>query len=95
MASKHKKDVERLLFERQFGTDQHVRENNDDQVGEITGAKLDGNEIRGLPIRSEFNIKKQLHDDNSHVDFDLARGKIHMRVRQPDQANMQIFIVAW
>lgn len=45
-------------------------------VGEITGSLLDDNTLdRGLPMRSQFSIKKPIYDSNEHLDFNLYNSK--------------------
>jgi serine protease inhibitor len=78
----HSKNLDRLFMERDgaFGQDSRFN-NNDNQLsqdnnyGEITGncitdSKINQN-LRGLPMRSQYTIKKPVYDANEHLDFDL------------------------
>ena len=75
---RHINDVDRLLMERNvvFGQDsinqgENLRESND-AFGEITGNNFEGDDVgRGLPVRSQYTIRKPIHDPNEHLDFKL------------------------
>ena len=48
--------------------------NNNNIIGEITGDLLnDTNDTfnKGMPVRSQFTIKKPLHDSNAYTDFNI------------------------
>lgn len=79
----HSKNLQRLLMERNdvFGIDSkrdvdiddsgRIKQKNN-KFGEITGNEYDDDiNLRGLPIRSQYNVKKQVHDANSELNFDL------------------------
>lgn len=70
----HKKNLERLLSERDAIFNRDTDDNNE-FTGEITGdvMKIDSSE-RGLPMRSQYTFKKELADDNN-FDFELFKNR--------------------
>jgi serine protease inhibitor len=80
----HNKNLERLFLERDFTLGQKNREFDDTNsmgsngydnltdVGEITGGDYEKDiDNRGLPMRSQYNIRKKIYDDNEHLDFNI------------------------
>lgn len=69
--SNHERNLNRLFMEREFG-DEDKDIDNKKKIGEITGNEYSEHELeRGLPLRSQFTVKKQLYDANEHLDFNL------------------------
>lgn len=60
--------------EKSMYSNQSSNSYRDPNVGEITGSKYEigcGGTDRGLPMRSQYTIKKQSYDPNDHLNFDL------------------------
>lgn len=75
----HSKNLDRMSMERDFMFPKDSKFNNDDNVfGEITGTKFeeDTKEGKGLPLRGQYQIKKQMYDENNHFDFNLFDEKV-------------------
>lgn len=76
----HKKAVDRLSVERQFGKSSYDEKSDNNsqysQVGEITGNRQNGNDMdRGMPMRAQYSIKKSSYDENKYIDFNLLSQK--------------------
>jgi serine protease inhibitor len=82
-SSEHKpNDVDRLCLEREFGKSSFDEKSNDSKqsnrsnqsmLGEITGKKkVDENIGRGMPMRSQYTVKKSTYDENKYLDFNLT-----------------------
>jgi serine protease inhibitor len=70
----HGQNIDRLLFERDNVFGMNSRDDGQDKgdFGEITGGEYEDNTLdRGLPMRSQYVIKKPMYDQNEHLDFDL------------------------
>jgi len=74
----HKKNVQRTIMERGIFNQDTRMEVEDKElqkghnVGEITGEELDESSFdQGMPLRSQYTIKKSLHDENQYLDFDI------------------------
>jgi serine protease inhibitor len=69
---KSRMNIDRIMLERQMTT-HNFEEEEDKYIGEVTGEELDGSDIfdKGMPLRSNFTVKRSKYDDNSHLDFDL------------------------
>lgn len=82
----HRDNVDRIIMERgAFNIDSHIDNENhlpnssqtlshrkDKRSGEITGERFEKNAFdKGMPIRSQYNIKKSAHDENKHLDFSI------------------------
>lgn len=65
----------KLMLERQFGKssfDDDSISNGSNEIGEITGNNINKNDIdRGMPMRSQYTMKKEIHDANIYTDFNL------------------------
>lgn len=64
------RQMDRLFAEREIFSTKHTTIPNKN-LGEIPDIDEE-NQIRGLPIRSQHLIKKTIHDENKHLDFDIA-----------------------
>jgi serine protease inhibitor len=86
----HKDNIDRIIMERgTFNIDSHIdnehdilkndSRRNNKRSGEITGEELYSKNAfdKGMPIRSQYNIKKSMHDENvnvnvnKHLDFSI------------------------
>jgi hypothetical protein len=87
-----KMQMDRLDFERQIGKNSHDEDNNS-EFGEITGTRHQEMGIdRGMPMRSQYTIKKTLHDENKYLDFDLHLGsKVKSNVQSNESAAYSSF----
>jgi len=64
-------DIDRLFVEREFN-----QNSKDDKQGEITGNGMDNDEYdKGMPMRSQYTIRKPMYDPNKYLDFDLFEDK--------------------
>lgn len=93
---RHTSDVDRLLMERDSmfaGMDSNMNENKRDNMGEITGSIYDNENIgRGLPLRSQYTIKKPIYDANEHLDFELFDDRpSKLNVKYNDQSAENTF----
>src|SRR5437868_6753311 len=54
-----------------------IHSNDEMYMGEITAETIDNSDIfdKGMPIRSNFTVKRSRYDNNSHLDFDLYEKK--------------------
>ena len=68
---KNTMSIDRIMLERQMTT--HNFDTGDDTyIGDITGEKIDEiDDIKGMPVRSSYTVKKSKYDNNDHLDFDL------------------------
>lgn len=89
----HHENLNRLLLEREdiFNKDSKFDLEVDNmgrpQMGEITGDNFEfgeGEDDRGLPVRSQYTIKKPVYDENEHLDFDLFD-------KRPSKLNVKSF----
>ncbi len=72
----YKDDIDRLAFERNMMMNGGLhKDDDDDGAGEITGQKYDIDLEKGMPIRSQYNIRKPIHDENKHIDFNIHHVK--------------------
>jgi len=85
----HKKHIDRINLERgnMFGLDTKTDVDNKrhnvnkdrpatNRMGEITGNDMDDdyhNYDQGMPIRSQYTIRKPIHDPNAYTDFDIFK----------------------
>jgi serine protease inhibitor len=89
-SSNHGKNLDRLNLERDVMFNKNTNLNSG--VGEITGNSYDagcGGTDRGLPMRSQYTIKKQAHDPNDHLDFNLfddRPSKLNVKSFDPSDA---------
>ena len=70
----HSKNLDRMAMERNFARDSREVDTIDanDGFGEITGTRFEeGTDNKGLPLRGQYHIKKQMYDNNNHFDFNL------------------------
>ena len=82
----HTKNLDRLFAERDF--DKYS--NDSDGVGEITGNKLESDvHNKGLPMRSQYNHKKEIYDANKYLDFNLfdEKPKKKSKIGYNDETN--------
>lgn len=84
----HDKNLNRIFSERNF-EEQKNYSDSEDNYGEITGNKLKNDGIdKGMPIRSQYNQKKQVYDSNKYLDFNLYQNKpSNLKVGYSDDAN--------
>lgn len=76
--NKYKDDVTRLSFERNMMLNGGLYDDDDGKdMGEITGQKYDDYLEKGMPIRSQYNIRKPIYDENKHIDFNIHHVKAH------------------
>jgi hypothetical protein len=78
--SEYKDDIARLSFERNMMLNGGLHDHTDhadhaEDMGEITGQKYDNDLEKGMPIRSQYNIRKPIHDENKHIDFNIHHVK--------------------
>ena len=81
-ARNHKKNVNRLEMERDgFNRDSNIDDTYDDygrrqdkrRMGEITGQDISSKAVfdKGMPVRSQYHIKKPIYNEAPHLDFEL------------------------
>lgn len=77
----HTKNLDRLFAERDF--DKNSNSDNDSiGIGEITGNKLESDILnKGLPMRSQYNHKKEIYDANKYLDFNLFNEKPQKKIK--------------
>jgi len=75
--NKHNQNVDRLVGERDFGMNDNASQGSDsDNFGEITGNSMKQDQInKGMPMRSQYNPRKPVHDANKYLDFNLFQEK--------------------
>lgn len=84
---------------RGFGNTHSVNDRlSDRQFGEITGElTIDDDDLydKGMPVRSTYSFNKQVHDQNSHLDFDLynrdKRSNIDIDYNDPSDTGFTSF----
>jgi serine protease inhibitor len=105
----HNKNVDRLAMERNIIFNQNTKASLDmdstgqtyvsdqsNNIGEITGNVYDQGYYgtdRGLPMRSQYTIRKQMHDPNEQLDFDLydnRPSKLNVKSFDPSQLDSGI-----
>lgn len=80
-------DVDRLCMEREFGKSSFDERSNDSNqsTGEITGKKREDENIgRGMPMRSQYTIKKATYDENKYLDFNLTAKAPKSKIQSND-----------
>lgn len=85
----HGRNIDRLLMEREdiFNQDSKMSLDTDSmgRYGEITGNTYEQENVgRGLPLRSQYTIRKPVYDANEHLDFELYDDK-------PSKLNVKYF----
>jgi len=76
-----------IMFNKDSKFDLEVDSMGRTHVGEITGNEFgfgDGDDERGLPVRSQYTTKKPMYDENEHLDFDLFD-------KRPSKLNVKSF----